>query len=61
MCAVEEEACLMYRCRIDITALPYFEVLRGNIVIRTFDVHKNLYIPPFFLPIFGPDYYVPRQ
>ena len=35
-------------------------VLRGNIVIRTCDQHKNLYIPLFLLTIFGPDYYVPR-
>ena len=34
-------------------------VLRGTIVIMTCIQHKNLYIPPFLLTIFGPDYYVP--
>ena len=32
--------------------------LRGTIVIRTCDQHKNLYITLFLLTIFGPDYYV---
>ena len=35
-------------------------VLRGTIIIRTFDQHKNLYITVFLLTVFGPDYYVPR-
>ena len=35
-------------------------LLRGTIIIRTFDQHKNLYIPVFLLTVFGPDYYVPR-
>ena len=34
-------------------------VLRGIIVIRTFDRHKNLHIPVFLRTVFGPDYCVP--
>ena len=32
----------------------------NTMVIRTCDQHKNLYIPLFFLTMFGPDYCVPR-
>ena len=31
----------------------------GGIVNRTYDIHKNLYIQPFFLTIFGPVNYGP--
>ena len=34
-------------------------LLRGIIVIRTFDRHKNLHIPVFLRTVFGPDYCVP--
>ena len=34
-------------------------ILRGTIVIRTHDVHKNLYITVFCPNKPGPDYYVP--
>ena len=36
-------------------------LLRGAIVIRTPDVHKNPYIPLFVRTILGPDYCVPRN
>ena len=35
--------------------------LRGTIVIKTCDQHKNLYIPLFLLTVVGPDYYGPRR
>ena len=35
-------------------------VLRGTILIKTCDQHKNLYITLFLPTPFGPDYYVPR-
>ena len=35
-------------------------LLRGTIIIRTCDQHKNLCNPLFLLAICGPDYYVPR-
>ena len=31
-----------------------YELLRGAIVNRAYDIHKNLYIQPFFLTTFGP-------
>ena len=34
-------------------------LLRGTIVNRTYGIHKNLYIYPFLLTIFGPINYVP--
>ena len=34
-------------------------LLRGTTVIRTHDIHKNLYIAIFSLIIFGLDYYGP--
>ena len=34
-------------------------LLRRTIVIRTHDIHKNLYITLFWLTKFGPEYYVP--
>ena len=34
-------------------------VLRRTIVIRTHEIHKNLYITLFWLTKFGPEYYVP--
>ena len=34
-------------------------VLRGTIVNRTYGIHKNLYIKPFLLAIFGPINYGP--
>ena len=34
-------------------------LLRGAIVNRTYDTHKNLYIKPFLLTIFGPVNYGP--
>ena len=36
-----------------------FLVLRGNIVNRTCGIHKNLYIKPFLLTMFGPINYGP--
>ena len=35
-------------------------LLRGTIIIRTCDQHKNIYNPLFLLAIRGPDYYVSR-
>ena len=35
-------------------------LLRGTIIIRTCDQHKNIYNTLFLLAICGPDYYVPR-
>ena len=37
-----------------------YALLRGTIIIRTCDKHKNQYNPLFLLAICGPDYYVPR-
>ena len=34
-------------------------LIRGTIVIRTHDMHKNLYITQFCLTKPGPDYYAP--
>ena len=34
-------------------------LLRGTLVNRTYGVHKNLYIKPFLLTIFGPVNYAP--
>ena len=34
-------------------------LLRGTIVNRTYVLHKNLYISPFLLTIFGPINYGP--
>ena len=43
------------------SALDYTTVLlRGNIVNRTYGIHKNLYVNPFLLTIFGPVNYGPR-
>lgn len=33
------------------------QLLRDTRVIRTYHIHKNPYIPAFFVDIFGPDYY----
>ena len=48
-------------CLLSFYEVPYGPegvVLRGTIVIRTHDIHKNLYITQFLPSIFGPDYYV---
>ena len=37
----------------------FFCVLRGTIVSRTYGIHKNLYMYPFLLTIFGPINYGP--
>ena len=37
----------------------YRVVLRGTILNRTYDAHKNLYISIFLRIIFGPIYYTP--
>ena len=34
-------------------------LLRGDIVNRAYDIHKNLYIKQFLLTIFGPVNYGP--
>ena len=39
----------------------FFCVLRGTIVSRTYGIHKNLYMYPFLLTIFGPINYGPPQ
>ena len=38
-----------------------FHLLRGAIVNRTYDTHKNLYVSPFLLTIFGPVNYGPPE
>ena len=49
--AVELEAQVDY--------LTTVALLRGTIVNRTYVLHKNLYISPFLLTIFGPINYGP--
>ena len=48
-------------CRGRGTRVQYliFVLLRGTIVNRTHGTHKNLYIEPFLLTIFGPVNYDP--
>ena len=41
------------------SARPKVRLLRGTIVNRTYGTHKNLYIYPCLLPLFGPIYYGP--
>ena len=41
------------------TKTPQNVLLRGTIANRTYGIHKNLYIYPFLLTIFGPIDYGP--
>ena len=49
-----------YQQSINIPGTWYI-ILRGTIVNRTYGTHKNLYIYPFLLTIFGPINYGPRN
>ena len=49
----------IYTINIPVYISLFLLILRGTIVNRTYDIHKNLYIGTFLITIFGPINYGP--